>query len=110
MSVIKLSSRGHRRSDVDFGDPNYLRRPYEPWAAYGQSKTANCLFAVGLTQRGMPANAVAPGSIQTSLMRHMPHEELAGRGWLDSAGNRINGPGPSGRPSSKAPPPRCGQR
>src|SRR5258708_38930566 len=41
----------------------------------------------------MPANAVAPGAIQTNLMRHMPHEELAERGWLDSAGNRGNGPG-----------------
>jgi NAD(P)-dependent dehydrogenase (short-subunit alcohol dehydrogenase family) len=91
--VVVLSSRGHRRSDVDFGDPNYLYRPYDPWEAYGQSKTANCLFAVGLTRRGMPANAVAPGAIQTSLMRHMPHEELAARGWLDSAGNRVNGPG-----------------
>jgi NAD(P)-dependent dehydrogenase (short-subunit alcohol dehydrogenase family) len=92
--VVVLSSRGHRRSDVDFDDPNYLSRRYDPWAAYGQSKTANCLFAVGLTQRGMPANAVAPGSIQTNLMRHMPREELAERGWLDSAGNRVNGPGP----------------
>ena len=92
--VVVLSSRGHRRGDVDFDDPNYLRRPYDPWEAYGQSKTANCLFAVGLTRRGVPANAVAPGAIQTSLMRHMPREELAERGWLDSAGNRVNGPGP----------------
>jgi len=92
--VVMLSSRGHRRSDVDFEDPNYLSRRYDPWAAYGQSKTANCLFAVGLTRRGRPANAVAPGAIQTNLMRHMPHEELTERGWLDSAGNRINGPGP----------------
>jgi NAD(P)-dependent dehydrogenase (short-subunit alcohol dehydrogenase family) len=91
--VVVLTSRGHRRSDVDFADPNYLHRPYDPWEAYGQSKTANCLFAVGLTQRGVPANAVAPGSIHTSLMRHMPREELAERGWLDSAGNRVNGPG-----------------
>ncbi len=92
--VVVLSSRGHRRSDIDFDDPNYLRRPYEPWEAYGQSKTANCLFAVGLTRRGIPANAVAPGAIQTSLMRHMPQEELAERGWLDPAGHRVNGPGP----------------
>jgi NAD(P)-dependent dehydrogenase (short-subunit alcohol dehydrogenase family) len=92
--VVVLSSRGHRRGDVDFDDPNYLSRPYDPWEAYGQSKTANCLFAVALTRRGIKANAVAPGSIQTNLMRHMPHEELAARGWLDSAGNRINGPGP----------------
>lgn len=83
--VVVLSSRGHRRSDVDFDDPNYLHRPYDPWEAYGQSKTANCLFAVGLTRRGMPANAVAPGSIHTPLMRHMPRQELEERGWLDSA-------------------------
>jgi NAD(P)-dependent dehydrogenase (short-subunit alcohol dehydrogenase family) len=92
--VVVLSSRGHRRADVDFDDPNYLHRPYDPWEAYGQSKTANCLFAVGLARRGTSANAVAPGSIQTNLMRHMPHEELADRGWLDPAGNRINGTGP----------------
>jgi NAD(P)-dependent dehydrogenase (short-subunit alcohol dehydrogenase family) len=92
--VVVLSSRGHRRSDVDFDDPNYLHRPYDPWEAYGQSKTANCLFAVGLTRRGMPANAVAPGAVHTPLMRHVPREELAERGWLDSAGNRVNGPGP----------------
>jgi NAD(P)-dependent dehydrogenase (short-subunit alcohol dehydrogenase family) len=92
--VVVLSSRGHRRSDVNFDDPNYLHRPYDPWEAYGQSKTANCLFAVGLTRRGMSANAVAPGAIQTSLMRHMPQQELAERGWLDTAGNRVNGPGP----------------
>jgi NAD(P)-dependent dehydrogenase (short-subunit alcohol dehydrogenase family) len=92
--VVALSSRGHRRSDIHFEDPNYLSRPYDPWEAYGQSKTANCLFAVGLTRRGMPANAVAPGAIQTNLMRHMPQGELAERGWLDPAGNRVNGPGP----------------
>jgi NAD(P)-dependent dehydrogenase (short-subunit alcohol dehydrogenase family) len=95
--MVVLSSRGHRRGDVDFDDPNYLHRPYDPWEAYRQSKTANCLFAVGLTRRGMTANAVAPGAIQTSLMQHMPHQELAERGWLDSAGNQVNGPGPEWR-------------
>jgi NAD(P)-dependent dehydrogenase (short-subunit alcohol dehydrogenase family) len=89
-----LTSRGHRRGDIDFDDPNYLRRPYDPWQAYGQSKTANCLFAVGLTRRGLPANAVAPGSIQTSLMRHVPLGEQSERGWIDAAGNRIATPGP----------------
>jgi NAD(P)-dependent dehydrogenase (short-subunit alcohol dehydrogenase family) len=92
--VVVLTSRGHRRADIDFDDPNYRRRPYDPWEAYGQSKTANCLFAVGLTQRGQPANAVAPGAIQTPLMRHMPQPELAARGWLDPDGNRVNGQGP----------------
>lgn len=88
--VVVLSSRAHRRGDVDFDDPNYHRRPYDPWEAYGQSKTANCLFAVGLTGRGVPANAVMPGAVHTGLMRHMPAEEMAERGWLDAAGNRVN--------------------
>lgn len=92
--VVVLTSRAHRRGDVDFDDPNYLHRPYDPWQAYGQSKTANALFAVGLSRRGVPANAVAPGAIQTGLMRHMPLEELAERGWLDADGNRIDRPGP----------------
>jgi NAD(P)-dependent dehydrogenase (short-subunit alcohol dehydrogenase family) len=93
--VVVLTSRGHRRGDVDFDDPNYHRRPYDPWEAYGQSKTANALFAVGLTRRGVPANAVAPGAIQTGLMRHMPHDELSERGWLDADGNRILRPDPA---------------
>jgi NAD(P)-dependent dehydrogenase (short-subunit alcohol dehydrogenase family) len=92
--VVALTSRGHRRGDIDFDDPNYLRRPYDPWVAYGQSKTANCLFAVGLTQRGVPANAVAPGMIQTPLMRHMPRPEQDERGWLDAAGSPVQRPGP----------------
>src|SRR6201996_7396067 len=46
--VIALSSYGHRRGGIDFHDPNFEHRPYDPWLAYGQSKTANSLFAVAL--------------------------------------------------------------
>src|SRR5215470_10110070 len=46
--VVSLSSRGHHLAPVDFDDPNFERRPYQKWASYGQSKTANVLFAVGL--------------------------------------------------------------
>ena len=45
--VVSLSSIGHRRSAVNFDDPHYRHRPYDKWEAYGQSKTANALFAVG---------------------------------------------------------------
>jgi NAD(P)-dependent dehydrogenase (short-subunit alcohol dehydrogenase family) len=79
--VVSLSSRGHARSALDFDDPHFERRPYDKWLAYGQSKTANVLFAVGLDARGaehgIRAFAVHPGSIVTDLMRSMPEEERA---------------------------------
>ncbi|HYP87839.1 MAG TPA: oxidoreductase [Polyangiaceae bacterium] len=77
--VVSLTSRGHARSGVDFDDPNFERRPYDKWLAYGQSKTANALFAIGLDRRGAPhgvrAFSVHPGSIATDLMRFMTEEE-----------------------------------
>ncbi|HVV20572.1 MAG TPA: SDR family NAD(P)-dependent oxidoreductase [Pseudonocardiaceae bacterium] len=96
--VVVLSSRAHRRGDVDFDDPNYERRPYDPWQAYGRSKTANGLFAVGLTAHhggeGITANAVMPGAIMTDLMRHMSPADLADRGWVDDHGRpRTDMPG-----------------
>ncbi len=73
--VVSLSSRGHQQSDVDFEDVGFERRDYEKWQAYGQSKTANILFAVELERRlggrGVHANAVHPGVIMTELSRHM---------------------------------------
>lgn len=74
--VVQLSSRGHARSGVDFDDPHFERRPYDKWLAYGQSKTANALFAVGLDARGaahgVRAFSVHPGAVETELMRSMP--------------------------------------
>jgi NAD(P)-dependent dehydrogenase (short-subunit alcohol dehydrogenase family) len=91
--VVVLSSRAHRRSDVDFDDPNYLRRPYDPWESYGQSKTANALFAVELTRRygdaGILANSVMPGGVMTDLMRHIGTSERIARGWADADGNPV---------------------
>jgi NAD(P)-dependent dehydrogenase (short-subunit alcohol dehydrogenase family) len=88
--VVSLTSLGHRRSDVDFDDLDFRRRPYDPWLAYGQSKTANVLFAVGLTQRlagdGIVANAVHPGGIMTGLQKHVPREEQIRLGWIDESG------------------------
>jgi NAD(P)-dependent dehydrogenase (short-subunit alcohol dehydrogenase family) len=74
--LVNLSSSGHRFSDVDLNDPNFVTSPYEPFVAYGRSKTANILFAVEFdrrhSSRGVRATAVHPGGIATELARHMP--------------------------------------
>jgi NAD(P)-dependent dehydrogenase (short-subunit alcohol dehydrogenase family) len=78
--VVALSSLGHRVSGVDFSDPNFNQRPYDKWAAYGQSKSANSLFAVELDKRGekhgIRAFAVHPGGILTDLARYLTDEDL----------------------------------
>jgi NAD(P)-dependent dehydrogenase (short-subunit alcohol dehydrogenase family) len=80
--VVAVSSRGHRRSAFVFEDPHYERRTYEKWQAYGQSKTANILFAVALDARGekhgVRAFAVHPGIIRTDLARHLSKDEFEG--------------------------------
>jgi len=72
--VINLSSAGHRYSNVDLEDPNFERTPYEPFVAYGRSKTANILFSVAFDRRhkarGIRSAAVHPGGIQTELGRY----------------------------------------
>jgi NAD(P)-dependent dehydrogenase (short-subunit alcohol dehydrogenase family) len=74
--LVNLSSSGHRFSDVDLNDPNFKTTPYDPFVAYGRSKTANILFAVEFDRRhrdrGVRATAVHPGGIMTELARHMP--------------------------------------
>jgi NAD(P)-dependent dehydrogenase (short-subunit alcohol dehydrogenase family) len=79
--IVSLSSRGHLRSPVVFEDLSFAARPYDPWLAYGQSKTANVLLAVEATRRwasdGITANAVHPGAIaDTALSRHMDPAQL----------------------------------
>ena len=73
--LVNLSSSGHRFSNVDLKDPNFETTPYEPFMAYGRSKTANILFAVEFDRRhrkrGVRATAVHPGGIMTELGRHM---------------------------------------
>jgi NAD(P)-dependent dehydrogenase (short-subunit alcohol dehydrogenase family) len=79
--IVSLSSRGHLRSPVVFEDVNFAAREYEAFLAYGQSKTANVLFAVGANARwaadGITANAVHPGPILTALTRHLSEEYLS---------------------------------
>lgn len=76
--VVALSSAAHKFSDIDFDDPNFEHRPYRPFKAYGQSKTANALFAVEFDRRyrdrGIDAFSVMPGVIQTNLGRHLTPE------------------------------------
>jgi NAD(P)-dependent dehydrogenase (short-subunit alcohol dehydrogenase family) len=88
--VVSLSSVGHRRGPVDLDDPNFERRAYDRWAAYGQSKSANSLFAVELDRRGreqgVRAFAVHPGGILTDLIRHMTDDELAAYGFVRAGG------------------------
>jgi len=78
--LINLSSAGHRFSNVDMEDPNFERTPYDPFVAYGRSKTANILFSVAFDKRhrdrGVRAAAVHPGVIHTELARHMDHSHL----------------------------------
>ncbi|TPG37299.1 SDR family NAD(P)-dependent oxidoreductase [Mycolicibacterium hodleri] len=72
--VVSVSSTGHLFSPVVFDDLHFRFRPYDPWAAYGQSKTANILLAVEITRRwaddGVVANALNPGAIATGLQQH----------------------------------------
>lgn len=78
--LINLASSGHRYANVSLDDPNFERTPYEPFIAYGRSKTANILFAVAFDrrhrERGVRAAAVHPGGIQTELARHMDSSTL----------------------------------
>jgi NAD(P)-dependent dehydrogenase (short-subunit alcohol dehydrogenase family) len=73
--IVSVSSSGHLRSPVIFDDLHYRFRDYDPFGAYGQSKTANVLFAVEAARRwggkGIVTNALMPGGIATNLQRHV---------------------------------------
>lgn len=88
--VIMLSSLGHRITPVNFDDPNFERREYHKWKAYGQAKTANSLCALGVDQRGrdvgIRAFAVHPGGIMTDLQRSLSREEQVAMGWMTEDG------------------------
>jgi NAD(P)-dependent dehydrogenase (short-subunit alcohol dehydrogenase family) len=78
--VVNLSSGGHKFADFNADDPDYRERDYDKWQAYGESKTANALFTVGLDKRlrdrGIRAYAVHPGVIMTDLSRHMDQTDF----------------------------------
>jgi NAD(P)-dependent dehydrogenase (short-subunit alcohol dehydrogenase family) len=92
--IVSVSSRGHLFSPVVFEDINFERREYTPFGAYGQSKTANVLFAVGATDRwaddGIYANALMPGGIATNLQRHVGADYIRRRiEELEKRGQRM---------------------
>ena len=96
--VVAVSSRGHSFAPIDFHDPNFEHRAYNKFVAYGQSKTANALFALGLDvrgeQHGIRAFSVHPGRIMsTGLNRYLSDEELKAvmraSGLLDEQGREI---------------------
>lgn len=88
--VVALSSTGHKISPIRWDDIHFQKGGYDKWVAYGQSKTANALFAVGLDAReksnGVRAFAVHPGGIVTPLQRHLAKEEMIALGWLGPDG------------------------
>jgi NAD(P)-dependent dehydrogenase (short-subunit alcohol dehydrogenase family) len=94
--VVILSSRGHQMSDVDLEDIDFARRPYDKWMAYGQSKTANTLFAVSLDRRGrgygVRAFSVRPGMIVTPGIRHLSRSEFDAVGALEADGTPVIDP------------------
>jgi NAD(P)-dependent dehydrogenase (short-subunit alcohol dehydrogenase family) len=86
--IVSVSSSGHLRSPVIFDDLDYAFRDYDPFGAYGQSKTANVLFAVEATRRwaqdGITANALMPDGIATELQRH-----VGGAEYMEQARERF---------------------
>lgn len=79
--IAVVSSSGHGSSGIRFDDPFFVRDAYDRGLAYGQSKTANVLFALEATsrwaERGITAAALMPGGIWTNLQRHWDPEVLA---------------------------------
>ncbi|MFF4601373.1 SDR family NAD(P)-dependent oxidoreductase [Streptomyces sp. NPDC001339] len=90
--VVVNSSAGHTLTGIRWQDPHF-RTGYDKWLAYGQSKTANSLFAVQLDalgrDDGVRAFALHPGKIITGLQREMTPQEQIERGWVDEHGNVI---------------------
>jgi NAD(P)-dependent dehydrogenase (short-subunit alcohol dehydrogenase family) len=91
--VVVVSSGAHLLAGIDFDDPQFEQRPYDPLVAYSQSKTASVLLAVAISRRwagvGISANACAPGVIHTNLGRHLPVSVQQMIGGMDVDGNLI---------------------
>ncbi|KJE96004.1 oxidoreductase [Capsaspora owczarzaki ATCC 30864] len=87
--VVVLSSMGHAFSPIMFDDVNW-EKSYDAWRAYGQSKTANALFALELNKRLSPKGVIAvslhPGGAMTNLGRHISREYMIANGWMNEDG------------------------
>lgn len=92
--IVSVSSAGHHHSAMRWDDVDFNSNDYDKWVAYGQSKTANALFARELNRRGEPhgiqAFSIHPGSILTPLQRHLTREEMVNLGWVNEQGELIN--------------------
>ncbi len=92
--VVCLSSSGHKLSTVQLDDIHFENRPYDKWKAYGQAKSANALFAIGLARRfgkqGLTANAVHPGGIMTGLQKYLEVDEMRAMGWFKEDGTLLD--------------------
>jgi NAD(P)-dependent dehydrogenase (short-subunit alcohol dehydrogenase family) len=91
--VICVSSAGHHNSPIRWDDIHF-KNGYDKWLAYGQTKTANALFALQLDEYGKESNIRAfslhPGKILTPLVRHLKTSEMVSEGWTDQDGNLID--------------------
>ena len=89
--VIALSSAAHIITDIHWDDPHFASGDYDKWQAYGQAKTANALFALGLDRKwkqdGVRAFSVHPGGIFTPLQRHISLEDMVALGWKNMDGS-----------------------
>ncbi|KAI9022057.1 oxidoreductase [Hyaloraphidium curvatum] len=87
--IVAVSSIGHMRSGIVWDDP-MLKKSYDRWTSYGQSKSANILMAVQLDRlladRGIHAYSLHPGGIMTGLQKHLKHEEQVAMGWFKEDG------------------------
>ena len=91
--LVVVSSGAHRSAPVDLDDLHFDHRTYDPWAAYGQSKSADILLAVAAGVRwaddGILANALNPGYIHTGLQRHVDDDTMRVMGAMDEAGDLL---------------------
>lgn len=91
--IVSVSSGAHHNSAIRWGDLNFSQG-YNKWLAYGQSKTANVLFAVHLDQLGrefgVRAFSLHPGKILTPLQRHLEQKEMVDAGWIDAEGRLLD--------------------
>jgi NAD(P)-dependent dehydrogenase (short-subunit alcohol dehydrogenase family) len=96
--LVNVSSAGHRFSNVDLDDPGFERTQYDPYVAYGRSKTANILFAVEFDKRyrtrGIRASAVHPGIIKTELARYTDPAAIEKRIQQINENLKVEGKGP----------------
>ncbi|MBX5331872.1 SDR family NAD(P)-dependent oxidoreductase [Rhodococcus sp. 1R11] len=94
--IVVVSSGAHRDAPMNFDDPQFLRRDYDRWNAYAQSKTADILLAVEASRRwatdGITANAVNPGWVMTDLQRHIDDATMRQMGAMDDNGEIIEQP------------------